>query len=101
MAVTSQRLALACALGASLAAASYAIQHLVGVWTPADDGSIPIAQEHIPFFWRCGLSVWHGLIGGTLVWLGVERVPAWLERSALVLPLLLIPLMLLMLAVPA
>ena len=83
------RLAAAAALFGLVAPASYAIQRLVDARGEAAVGMV-LQQVHIPYYWRVGLAVLHGLsaalIGGLLL-----RDDADAERLLARLPWLLWP----------
>lgn len=67
------RMALAAAVLGLVTATSYVAQRLLaGDDAPA---SAVIAQEHIPYYWRCALALLHGVLLASIVGLGV-RDPA-------------------------
>lgn len=86
-----------------VAVASYAAQRLWAASAPVTqhDASL-VATEHIPYYWRCGVSLFHGVIAGVLTaWAARESERAWLLRAGpwLVLAVVL-PSAIAMLVVP-
>jgi hypothetical protein len=78
------RLALAAVVGWGVVACSYVVQRLGSAYSGEVDPKLILATEHIPFFWRLGLSVAHGAAAGACAWTFVEEADAlrWLDRVA-------------------
>ncbi|MCB9665738.1 MAG: hypothetical protein H6732_16640 [Alphaproteobacteria bacterium] len=94
-------LGLAAAAAGLAGALSYTVQRLVDA---AQEGPAPgalIAQEHIPYYWRCGAALLHALVVALVV--GTVATPEaaqrWLARAWLV-PVVALPCLVALLAVP-
>ena len=61
------RLAAAVAVGGLVAAPSYATQRLIDAVNEPPLGTV-LEQATIPYYWRVGIAVLHGLIAATIVW---------------------------------
>lgn len=90
-------------VGACVIVASYAAQRLWAASGPsgAVDGSI-IASVHIPYYWRCGTALFHGVAAGALAAWALREPEATrvLGRAGLLVALAVIPSAIAMLVVP-
>ena len=73
--MTPSALAAAAATFALVATVSYALQHLAAVAFDPVPASSVLAQAHVPYFWRVGVSVLHGAGVAALVAVLPDPVP--------------------------
>ena len=69
---------MALALFALASVASYAGQRLASHAWGETDPRLILAQEHIPYRWRVGMSVLHGLVVAAMAWPLVRDPGRWL-----------------------
>lgn len=98
----SARVAAALATGGLVAAPSYAIQRLIDSINEPPVGTV-LQQATIPYYWRVGLAVLHGLIAALVIFFLVHdaaraekllaRLPAlaWVVALAAALAMVLKP----------
>lgn len=82
MSERADRVALAATAFAVVVSWSYVGQHLGAKWLDDGRGASVIMQAHVPFYWRCFVALWHGLLVAAVLGLGVSEAGAgrWLER---------------------
>ena len=65
--VVRQRLAAAAAWGTLAGAASYPLQRLYSAWVGEVPYAAIFAQEHVPYYWRVVLALFHTVLVAILV----------------------------------
>lgn len=80
---------------------SYAAQRLWDARTEPPLGTV-VAQAVIPYFWRLGITALHALAVGSLLYFGLSEAGArrLVAATPWLAPLLALPAMLAMMAVP-
>ena len=79
-----------------------ALQRLASAWAGEPAWTDILFQEHTPFHWRVAMALVHGLTVGAAFGLGFseERAGRALTWAVLLVPLVVLPLALAMVAVP-
>ena len=65
--LTPDRVAAGFAWGGLAGAVSYPLQRLYAWWSGEIPYAVIVAQEHVPYFWRVGLTGFHAVLVGVLV----------------------------------
>lgn len=81
--------------------ASYALQRLVDAGSEPALGTV-LRQPYIPYYWRVGASLVHGLGGAALAWAVLDKAQAarLLRASPWLAALVVVPAMIAMMWVP-
>lgn len=98
----SARAGLAVACAATTVAVSYALQRL-GAWALGEPPmGVILAQAHTPYLWRLALAALHGGVVGLAIGLALdeERAAGVLRWAPLLIPAVVLPLALAMVAAP-
>lgn len=95
-------LAATAALAATTFVASYAIQRLVASTQPEPPAHLVMAVEHIPYYWRVYVAVFHALALAILAGFGLRahHADAVLRYAHVWVPGVAIPSMIAMVLVP-
>lgn len=89
---SSARWAVALALGAATFVLSYTAQRLYAAWTEGGAAPVYLAEEHIPYYWRCALGWAQAVVvvpivgmglGGRAAGLLLRTLPIWLSGVVL------------------
>lgn len=85
----SARMPAAAAVAGLAASVSYMAQRLAALAVGSPSGAEVLATEHIPFYWRCAMALWHGLALGLVAWLLLRderRAQTWVDRLTAAVP---------------